>query len=90
MEDLFVFPVKEDVAFPFVSKFCGSDTDGIFLLPGFAQHRHSRHVLTIGLIKDKRASSKPAADKIVRMVGSEACHQRKCSLRSSVVTTLGL
>jgi hypothetical protein len=64
-------------------------TDGVIAFPRFCHARHSRQVSTIGLIKASLTSSIPAACRMVRIFGSLACHHRKCSLRSSLFTTLG-
>ena len=74
---------------PSSRNFVGSDVEGIISLPLDCQALHSRHVLTTGLIMFSLTSSSPAAFSRCRIFGSEACHHRRCSFRSSLCTTEG-
>ena len=57
--------------------------------PGGSHARHSRHVSQTGLNMSSLALSRPAACRIARILGSLACHQRKCNFLSSFWITAG-
>lgn len=61
----------------------------MIVLPGFCQALHSLQVSTTPLIRSNLIESTPADCKICLILGSFACHHRRCSVRSSFEMTAG-